>query len=254
MRRTPEGETLETVRIDNDAAALAGELAKAGEHPEVVLEATYGWAADVLAECGANVHLAHPLGNSWGNRRVKNERDATDLVDMLRLGRLAEAWIAPPSLRELRELIRYRAKLVHIRSGLKSQVHSVLAKEGVAVPMSDLFGVAGQVLLDSCGLAETFATRVQSLRDVIEVIDREITMLQGRIAPATGPSRPSPGSVRSWAIFVAEIGDVSRFPSARHLASWAGLTPPTASRTPRCAAGISPSRDHAWCAGLRSRP
>lgn len=65
VRRSAEGETLETTRIDNDAMALAAELAKAGEHPDVVLEATYGWywAADVLAECGANVHLAHPLGN-----------------------------------------------------------------------------------------------------------------------------------------------------------------------------------------------
>ena len=104
VRRTAEGETLESVRIDNDAATLTAELAKAGEHPEVVLEATYGWywAADVLAECGAKVHLAHPLGNNWGHRRVKNdERDATDLVDLLRMGRLAEAWIAPPALREL---------------------------------------------------------------------------------------------------------------------------------------------------------
>ena len=53
---------------------------------------------------------------------MKNdERDATDLVDLLRLGRLAEAWIAPPPLRELRELIRYRAKLVHLRTSLKAQ-------------------------------------------------------------------------------------------------------------------------------------
>ena len=68
----------------------------------MILEATYGWywAADVIQECGANVHLAHPLGNNWGHRRVKNdERDATDLVDLLRMGRLAEAWIAPPPLR-----------------------------------------------------------------------------------------------------------------------------------------------------------
>ena len=58
------------------------------------------------------MHLAHPLGNNWGNRRVKNDlRDAEDLVDLLRLGRLAEAWIAPPEVRELRELVRYRHKL-----------------------------------------------------------------------------------------------------------------------------------------------
>jgi hypothetical protein len=62
--------------------------------------------ADVLSEGGATVYLVHPLGNNWGNRRVKNdERDATDLVDLLRLGRLAEAWIAPPEVRELREMV-----------------------------------------------------------------------------------------------------------------------------------------------------
>ena len=98
-------------------------------------------ARDFLEELGANLHLAHPLGNNWGHRRVKNdERDAEDLVDLLRLGRLAEAYIAPPELRELHEIVRYRAKLVGLRSALKSQVHSVLAKEGVAVPMTDLFG------------------------------------------------------------------------------------------------------------------
>ncbi len=43
VRRSAEGETLDSVRIDNDALTLAAELAKAGEHPEVVLEATYGW-------------------------------------------------------------------------------------------------------------------------------------------------------------------------------------------------------------------
>ncbi|MGH3515224.1 MAG: IS110 family transposase [Pseudonocardiaceae bacterium] len=235
VRRTPEGETLDTVRIDNDPLALAAELAKAGEHPEVVLEATYGWywAADVVAECGANVHLAHPLGNNWGHRRVKNdERDATDLVDLLRMGRLAEAWVAPPPWRELRELVRYRAKLVHLRAGLKAQVHAVLAKEGVTVPMSDLFGVAGRELLDTTELAPAYTVRVESLRDVLEVVEREIAMLAGRVeawlADDAGyravQALAGVGPVLA-AVFVAEIGDVSRFPSARHLCSWAGLTP-----------------------------
>ena len=235
VRRTAEGETLETVRIDNDPVTLAAELAKAGEAPEVVLEATYGWywAADVLADCGARVHLAHPLGNNWGHRRVKNdERDATDLVDLLRMGRLAEAWIAPPATRELRELIRHRAKLVHLRTSLKAQIHAVLAKEGVAVPMSDLFGVAGTALLDTCELGDAYATRVESLRDVMEVVEREIAMTQDRVEAALANDAgyravqaiPGVGPVLA-AIFVAEIGDISRFKSAHHLASWAGLTP-----------------------------
>ena len=235
VRRTESGETLDTVRIDNDPVTLAAELAKAGEHPEVIVEATYGWywAADVIQECGGNVHLAHPLGNNWGNRRVKNdERDATDLVDLFRMGRLAEGWVAPPALRELRELIRYRAKLVHLRSNLKAQVHAVLAKEGVAVPMTDLFGVGGQRLLDEVKLGRAYRIRVESLRDLIELCDREIAILEKETAPFFAgdlgyhavQAIPGVGPVLA-AVFVAEIGDVSRFTSARHLTSWAGLTP-----------------------------
>ena len=52
----------------------------------------------------------------------------------------------------MRELVRYRAKLVALRSGLKAQVHAVLAKEGVGVPMSDLFGAGGTRLLDQLQL------------------------------------------------------------------------------------------------------
>ena len=118
VRKDADGEVLSKTRIVNDPEEMIRAVAAAGPEPEVVLEATFGWywAADLLEEMGAHVHLAHPLGNNWGNRRVKNDvRDANDLVDLLRLGRLAEAWIAPPEIRELRELVRYRAKLVASR-------------------------------------------------------------------------------------------------------------------------------------------
>jgi hypothetical protein len=55
VRKNAAGEPIETVQIDNDPLALAEVVARPGECPEVVLEATYGWywAADVLAELGA---------------------------------------------------------------------------------------------------------------------------------------------------------------------------------------------------------
>ena len=121
-----------------------------------MLEATSGWywAAARLQACGAKVHLAHPLGiKMFGYQRVKTDaRDARNLAELLRMDRLPEAWLAPPQVRELRELVRYRAKLVALRSGLKAQVHAVLAKPGVRVPMSDLFGVGGSRLLDQLQL------------------------------------------------------------------------------------------------------
>src|SRR5918911_2162842 len=75
LRMTESGEQLGTVRIDNDPMTLAAEISKAGEHPQVVLEATYGWywAVDVLHDAGAEGHLAHPLGvKGFAYRRGKN--------------------------------------------------------------------------------------------------------------------------------------------------------------------------------------
>jgi hypothetical protein len=76
-----------------------------------------------------------------------------DLADLLRMGRLAEAWIAPAEVRELRELTRYRAKLVSLRTSCKDQVHAVLAKLGIPVTFSDIFGKAGSAWLDGLGQA-----------------------------------------------------------------------------------------------------
>jgi len=236
VRMSQAGEKLETVRIDNDPVALGLEIAKAGESPEVVLEATYGWywAADVLAAAGASVHLAHPLGvKGFAYRRVKNDaRDAADLADLLRMGRLPEAWIAPPAVRELRELVRHRAKLVALRSGLKASVHAVLAKQGLHIPVSDLFGVGGRVLLAGAPLDGAFRGRVDSLCRLIDAVDFEIDAVarpvKARLVGHHGftaiQAIPGIGPVLA-AVFVAEIGQVGRFTRPEQLASWAGLTP-----------------------------
>ena len=236
VRMTQAGEALESVRISNDVESLDRVIARAGEDPEVVLEATYGWywAADALGAAGSRVHLAHPLGvKAFEYRRVKNDfRDAADLADLLRMGSLPEAWIAPPATRELRELVRHRAKLVALRSGCKAEVHAVLAKCGVRVLMSDLFGLEGTKLLDRLDLPGPYAARIGSLRRVMDGLDFEIEVFEnltrGRLRTDPGylavQQIPGIGPILG-AVFVAEIGDVHRFNTACQLACWAGLTP-----------------------------
>ena len=202
----------------------------------MVIEAAWGWywIADLLSDAGFKVHLAHPLGVAgYRNRRVKNdEKDAILLADLLRMGSLLEAWIAPPELRELRELVRYRRKLSQLRAGLKSQVHAVLGKEGVIPQLSELWGPAGARWLDDQQLAAAYQDRIVSLRRLIDHYDREVTRLDRQIH---GWLRDDVGYREIQrlagvgpvfaAIFVSEIGDVSRFNSAKQLCSWVGLTP-----------------------------
>jgi transposase len=148
------------------------------------------------------------------------------------MGRLPEAWIAPPATRELRGWVRHRAKLVGLRTSLKCQVHGILAGAGVTVPMSDLFGVAGQQLLASARVALESRSRIDSLLRLITALDFEIELfaklVAGRLRTHPGYQAiqviPGVGPVLAG-VFVAEIGDIARFPGPEQLASWAGLTP-----------------------------
>ena len=93
-------------------------------------------------------------------------------------------------------------------------------------------GFEARALMNEVHLGDAYRVRVESLRDLIEACDREITMLEEHIAPILAgdlgyqsvQTIPGVGPILA-SIFVAEIGDISRFSSARHLCSWAGLTP-----------------------------
>jgi transposase len=236
VRMTMDGRKLETARIENSPAALRKVLARCGARPLVVLEATYGWywAADVLEDAGAEVQLAHPLGvKAFSYRRVKNdERDAADLADLARMGRLPQAWIAPPGVRALREVTRYRHKLVGQRTSCKDQVHAVLAKCGVPVTHSDIFGTGGGLWLDQLVLPAPYGAKVASLRALTGVLDGQVAALGREAAAMLAGDRgyealrelPGIGPVLA-AVICAEIGDVTRFGKPGRLCSWAGLTP-----------------------------
>src|SRR5262245_4274324 len=148
------------------------------------------------------------------------------------MGRLPEAWVAAPEVRELREVVRYRHKLVRLRAGLKAQVHQTLGKEGVIPQLDSIWGPGGRQWLNELRLGDEYVNRIDSLRDLIEVYDRQIHECDVRIYRRL-KGHPGYEAVQALrgvgpvlaAIFVAEIGDVGRFTNARQLCSWAGLTP-----------------------------
>jgi transposase len=119
-----------------------------------------------------------------------------------------------------------------LRTSCKDQVHAVLAKLGVPVTCSDIFGTAGWAWLDGLGLPQPYAGKVASLRQLTGEVNTEITMLSEVIADLLAGDRgyrviqqlPGIGPVLA-AVITAEIGDVRRFKTAAQLCCWAGLTP-----------------------------
>ena len=232
-----QGRQLDCVRIDNDPTALVAEVLKAGRAAPVAVEATYGWywAVDALLAAKCEVHLAHPYGMKAmrKRKRVKTDaRDAHELANLLRLGSLPEAYIAPPELRELRELVRHRRQLVKACTSVKNGIRALLAKHGLRLTVSHLEASTGQGLLDLVELPAASSVRLASQRRLLMLLSNEIDAvdieLDRRLKNHPGYRNlllvKGIGPVLA-AVFVVEIGDVSRFATPAQLACWAGLTP-----------------------------
>jgi transposase len=98
--------------------------------------------------------------------------------------------------------------------------------------MADLFGVGGRALLAATRLAPESRARVDSALRLIEQLDFEVELfaklVAGRLCTDPGYRAiqviPGIGPILAG-VFIAEIGDITRFPGPAQLASWAGLTP-----------------------------
>ena len=265
VRMTETGERLETVRISNDPEYLRQVMARAGETPgggagghlRLVLGGGHAGRAGRDRAPGAPVG-----GEGFRLRRVKNdERDAADLADLLRMGRLPEAWIAPPATRELRGWVRHRAKLVGLRSNLKCQVHAMLAAAGVHGADERPVRAVGQQLLAAVRLAPESRARVDSLLRLIDAFDFEIELfaklVAGRLAPtpATWRSRPSPGWGRCLPRCSSPRSATSPGSAGpRSCPRWAGMTPQHRESDTTVHRGRITKQGNLWCAGPRSRP
>jgi len=165
--------------------------------------------------------------------RVKTDAvDARTLAHLLRADLLPEAYVAPRKLRDLRDLLRHRIALTRMRTAVKNRVHALLARQGIQHGHADLFGAGGRRFLADLPLREPPRRRLDSLLGLIDDFNREIDRAKREIdALAVDDPRVEVltqlrgiGPYTAM-LLIAEIGEISRFRSARHLCAWAGLTP-----------------------------
>lgn len=168
-----------------------------------------------------------------GNGPKTDRLDAKALARMLAGGALAPIWVPDEKTRVRRRLISRRAQLVRHRTREKNQVHAVLVRNLKGKPpMTDAFGVAGRKWLAEQQFPPDEAETVDACLRQVDFLDGEIELIERRIAEQVVSSEeikrlmglPGFGAVSATALMAA-IGDVSRFPSARHLVGYLGLDP-----------------------------
>jgi transposase len=239
MEQTPEGEirAVERARLEHDdKEAMRAWLSRLDPEIPVALEATFGWpwVADLLEELGHPVHLGHPpVIRALAKHEAKTDRCDGDRLGKFQLrGILPESYLAPPEVRQHRERIRYRMALVALRTGTKNRVQAILHRLGILHQFSDLFGKAGRCFLEKLPLPEASREVLQGYLDVLDVLTRRINEVERWMEKNLEVDDivrllltiPGIGLILAHVIR-AEIGEMERFPTARHLASYDGLAP-----------------------------
>ncbi|WP_151485294.1 IS110 family RNA-guided transposase [Streptomyces albicerus] len=127
------------------------------------------------------------------------------------------ATLAQAPAEELIEVMTDAAPRMRTPRELAGQIHAALAEQTVQVPGT---ASAGEII---SGLAESLAVLLKR-REVLE--SRMTALLEAHPLAKVLTSMPGV-AVRTGARILAEVGDASAFPTAAHLASYAGLTPTT---------------------------
>jgi transposase len=217
-------------------AALTKYFAKQDSRSEVVVEASGNWMFlyETIEQYTPQVVLAHPLKRrAIAEARIKTDTiDATTLAELLRLDGIPKAYIPPREVRDVRELLRYRAALVSLRIGLKNKVHAVLTKNAMECSWSNVLGKKSQQWLKTLPLRPCYRQELDGyvrVAEVLTVLIGEITTTIKQLVEASPQAQllmTIPGvSYYSALLILSEIGEVGRFPSAKHLCSYAGLVP-----------------------------
>jgi transposase len=224
-------------RMPNDGSRVEQFFTQLLAPARVAIEATgtWWWLVDGLARLGHEPILSHPKQTkAIAAARLKNDRvDAERLALLLRGNLLPAVWIPSAAVREGRELLRHRVSLVWARTGIKNRLLAFWARRNLQPPMGrSWLTVRGQRALERLPLdpmpqnvRDDCLTLLRLLDDQIRGLDQELIARWGS-DPRVQRRTTIPGIGPCTAILlVLELGDIHRFPSAKHVASYVGLTP-----------------------------
>ncbi len=245
---------------------------------QVVMEATGSYWKPVwylLEERGFELLLVNARHVKILPGRKTDVADAEWLAELLEHGMLRGSFVPPQVIRELRDLTRYRKRLVQAHTAEVQRIHKTMEDAGIKLDSvaSDSLGVSGRLMLnalvagerDPVVLAElargVLRKKIPELREALRgrfrphhalligmcldhatYIEAAVAKLDAQV-DALFASNPSEDDVpferardhldtipgvakRAAECIIAEIGlDMTRFPTAGHLASWAGMAP-----------------------------
>ena len=199
------------------------------------LEATGNsqWFVELLQKLGHEVWIgdAAQIRASYIRKQKNDKRDAAHVLKLMLEGRFPRLWVPNSEQRDLRQLLIHRHKLVQIRSRVKNGLQHLALNRGMQ-KKARLWSAAGQQALRALPLPSWAGRRRQDLLHLLAQLDQQITPLDEAAQQAAEQNpeaqllmtQPGVGPITALA-FVLTLGEVSRFPRGKQVASYLGLIP-----------------------------
>ena len=185
---------------------------------------------NVLEEQCAIV-LAHPKYVKAIRGKKTDKKDAKWIADLFKHDLVSGSFMPPADIRQLRDLMRYRYKLTCFSSSEKNRLQNCLTVSNIQLGnvVSDTLGKSSQKILDKI-LENPLDTSFDieplihgSMKKKLSELELASPYQQKLDIILTAPGINNPFTAIG---VISEIGvNMEAFPSAKHLCSWAGLTP-----------------------------
>ena len=191
------------------------------------------WFLELLEELGIEYRVGHPAKiRAQETRKQKHDRrDADLLLTLLSEDRFPEIWMPSSEQRDLRTLLRDRDQWVRMRSRVQHTLQGIALNHALRKGRG-LWTAAGQSALQALALPPYTAQRRNQLLGMyghlqkrIQQLDQEVeSQARERLQARRLMTHPGVGPVTALATEVF-LGDASRFPRGKKVASYIGMIP-----------------------------
>jgi transposase len=191
------------------------------------------WFVQLLQKLGHEVWIgdAAQIRASYVRKQKTDRRDAKHILQLLVEGRFPRIWVPSAEMRDHRQLVVHRHKLVQIRTRVKNELQHLMLNQGMQKKQK-LWSAEGRATLGSIPLEPWADRRRRDLLNLLAMLDGQLEMLNDAVAQVAKQypevhllmSQPGVGAVTALA-FLLTIGDVRRFQRGKHVASYLGLIP-----------------------------
>jgi transposase len=244
------GKIMRQSRFRNTLEEVSTFASSLNSKDHLVLEPVlnYLWILDQFEPYVGSVHVATPFKvRVIAESKSKTDKyDSRMLAELLRTNFLPESWVPPSEIRMLRGLIRQRYHLVKSMVMNKNRIRHLLFQYGIDLKVFNIASPRARLEIQHLCLPDITRETIDQCLKIIALLDTQIREISKRIWECVKDNPtvellqtiPGIGKIRS-AVVYAEVGNVTRFHSAKALASYTGLTPTVRS-----------SGDSIWTGGI----